>query len=146
MNAKVFLDTNILVYVYDPFDAAKQARSIAIVDGLVRTARAVVSTQVLGEFIAATTRTRRQLLSAEEAIERVRRYLSTFEVVDVTPFVVLEALRGVEMHRFEFWDAQIWAAARLNQIPSVYSEDFNPSSTIEGVLFTNPLSADFRLQ
>ncbi|WP_230843107.1 hypothetical protein [Gloeobacter morelensis] len=71
MNGKVFLDTNILVYVYDLFDAAKQARSIAIVDGLVRTARAIVSTQVLGEFIAATTWPRRQLLSAEEAIERV---------------------------------------------------------------------------
>jgi hypothetical protein len=43
----------------------------------------------------------------------------------------------VEIHHFGFWDAQIWATARLNQIEEVYSEDFASGATVEGVRFTN---------
>jgi predicted nucleic acid-binding protein len=44
-----------------------------------------------------------------------------------------------------FWDAQIWAAARLNQIPIIFSEDFNAGSAIEGVRFTNPFASGFQI-
>ncbi|WP_375504921.1 hypothetical protein [uncultured Nostoc sp.] len=37
-----------------------------------------------------------------------------------------------------FWDAQIWATARLNQIEEVYTEDFASGARVEGVRFTNP--------
>jgi predicted nucleic acid-binding protein len=60
--------------------------------------------------------------------------------------VVLEALRGVKQHQFEFWDAQIWAAARLNQTPIVFSEDFNSGSVIEGVRFVNPFAENFQIK
>jgi predicted nucleic acid-binding protein len=42
-----------------------------------------------------------------------------------------------------YWDAQIWATARLNQVPVVFSEDFNTGSLIEGVRFINPLANEF---
>lgn len=145
MNGRVLLDTNILVYIYDSLDSAKQERAIAIVDRLIQTTRAVVSPQVMGEFFIATTRKRRPLLTPAEAIARIRNYLAACEVVDVTRLITLEALQGVETHHFQFWDAQIWATARLNQIAEVYSEDFNPGATVEGVRFTNPLSEDFQL-
>jgi len=45
-----------------------------------------------------------------------------------------------------YYDAQIWAAARLNQIPVVFSEDFNSGSTLEGVQFVNPFASDFVLE
>lgn len=38
---------------------------------------------------------------------------------------MLEAVRGVRDHQFEFWDAEIWAVARLNQIAIVLSADFD---------------------
>ncbi|MEI2583603.1 PIN domain-containing protein [Scytonema sp. PRP1] len=140
MNGRILLDTNILVYIYDPFDSTKQERAIAIVDRLIQTNRAVISTQVMGEFFMATTRAKRQLLSPAEAIARIRNYMSACSVVDVTRLITLEAIRGVEAHKFGFWDAQIWATARLNQISEVYSEDFNTGAIIEGVQFTNPLT------
>ncbi|WP_414582010.1 PIN domain-containing protein [Scytonema sp. PCC 10023] len=140
MNGRILLDTNILVYIYDPFDSTKQERAIAIVDRLIQTNRAVISTQVMGEFFMATTRAKRQLLSPSEAIARIRNYMSACSVVDVTRLITLEAIRGVEAHNFGFWDAQIWATARLNQISEVYSEDFNIGAIIEGVQFTNPLT------
>jgi hypothetical protein len=30
MNGRVLIDTNVLVYIYDPFDTAKQERAIAL--------------------------------------------------------------------------------------------------------------------
>jgi predicted nucleic acid-binding protein len=144
MSGRVLLDTNILVYLYDPLDTTKQDRAIEAVNKLVRTAHAVISTQVLGEFFAATTRAR-PILSPGEAIASIRNYLAVCEVLDVTQFITLEALRGVETYSFGFWDAQIWATARLNQISEIYSEDFNVGAVIEGVRFTNPLLEDFRL-
>lgn len=142
MNGRILLDTNILVYIYDPFESAKQERAIAIVDRLIQTNRAVISTQVMGEFFMATTRATRQLLSPTEAIARIRNYISACYVVDVTRLITLEAIRAVEAHKFGFWDAQIWATARLNQISEVYSEDFKTGAIIEGVQFTNPLAQE----
>ncbi len=60
--------------------------------------------------------------------------------------IVLEAARGVRDHQFSFWDAQIWATARLNQISVVFSEDFNPGWITEGVRFVNPFAADFQIE
>ena len=67
-------------------------------------------------------------------------------VFDATPQIVLEAVRGVRDHQFSFWDAQIWAVARLNQVAVVFSEDFNPGAVIEGVRFVNPFAQDFELE
>ncbi len=66
-------------------------------------------------------------------------------VFDVTGMVVLPASCGVRDHQMNFWDAQIWATARLNQVPVVFSEDFNVGASIEGVRFVNPFSADFQM-
>jgi predicted nucleic acid-binding protein len=60
--------------------------------------------------------------------------------------IVLEAARGVRDRSLSYYDAQIWATARLNQIPLVFSEDFTDGSVIEGVRFVNPLAGDFRLE
>lgn len=122
MSGRVLLDTNILVYIYDPLDTTKQERAIAVTDQLIRSSKAVISTQVMGEFFMATTRTRRLLLTPAEALVRMRNYLTACHVVDITRLITLEAIRGVETHHFGFWDAQIWATARLNQIEEVYSE------------------------
>ena len=66
-------------------------------------------------------------------------------VFDLTPMIVLEALRGVRDHGLSYYDAQIWAAARLNQVPVVFSEDFNTDSVLDGVRFVNPFATDFDL-
>ena len=60
--------------------------------------------------------------------------------------IFLEAARGVRDYQFNFWDAQIWAAARLNQVPVVFSEDFNTGQVTEGVRFVNPFAEDFRAE
>lgn len=80
-------------------------------------------------------------MSIVEAGNRIQNYILAWEVVEVTGAIVLEAIRGVKEYQLSFWDAQIWATAKLNQISVVYSEDFNVGAIIEGVRFINPLDS-----
>ncbi|MFQ5857315.1 MAG: PIN domain-containing protein [Anaerolineae bacterium] len=146
MSDRVFVDTNVLVYAYDRSEPDKQQRALEILDRLVMSDNGVISTQVLAEFFVAVTRKIAAPLTVTEAGERVKNHLQSWTVVDLTGMVVLEATRGVRDHQFNFWDAQIWAAARLNQIAVIFSEDFSVGAVTEGVRFVNPFAEDFQVE
>ena len=145
MIARMLVDTNVLVYAYDPSNLKKQERAFAVLDGLATSGQGVLSAQVLAEFIVVVTKKTVKPLDFKVAQKRVENYLSSWTVLDVTGFVVLEAMRGVHEYRFAYWDAQIWATAKLAQIPYILSEDFASGSTVEGVNFVNPFTTDFDL-
>lgn len=145
MNGRVFVDSNVLVYAYDRSEPDKQRRALEVLDRLALTGAGVISTQVLSEFFVAVTQKIAAPLSVNEAYDRVRNYLHSWRVVDLTGMIVLEAARGVRDHQFHFWDAQIWATARLNQISVIFSEDFDVGAVTEGVHFVNPFAEDFRI-
>jgi predicted nucleic acid-binding protein len=146
MNDRVFVDTNVIVYAYDRSEPDKQERALEILTPLAMTGTGVISTQVLGEFFVAVTRKLSAPLKIQEAYERLKNYLQSWAVVDITAMIVQEAARGVRDHRFHFWDAQIWATAKLHQIPLIFSEDFNVDGVIEGVQFANPFAGDFQVE
>ncbi len=140
MKGRVLVDTNVLVYAYDRSEREKQAKAIDVLDRLAVSGEGAVSTQILAEFFVAITGKISHPLTADEAFCRLENYARSWTVLDVTSFVLLEAARGVKDHQLSFWDAQVWATARLNQIPTVLSEDFVPGSVIDGVLFVNPFA------
>lgn len=135
MNASVFVDTNVLVYAYDRSEPEKQGQALEVLDGLATTRTGVISTQVLAEFFVTVTQKMPAPLSVSEGYQRIENFLQVWTVLDLTGLIVLESARGVRDYQFNFWDAQIWAAARLNQIPVVLSEDFSADKVIEGVRF-----------
>lgn len=146
MNDKIFLDTNILVYAYDRSEPDKQRQAALVLDKLAVSGAGIISSQVMSEFFVAVTRKISTPLTPESAYQRLENYQQSWDILDLTPAIVLEAVRGVRDYQFSFWDAQIWAAARLNQIPTIFSEDFNVGSVTEGVRFVNPLAADFQIE
>ena len=95
---------------------------------------------MLAEFYVTVTRKIHPPLTLTDAATRIQHLIHGWTVFDVTPDVILEAVRGVPAYQFSFWDAQIWAVARLNQVPVVLSEDFNTGAAIEGVRFINPFA------
>jgi predicted nucleic acid-binding protein len=143
--AAVLIDTNVLVYAHDRGEFAKQERAIQTLQHLHVTGSGRLSVQCLAEFFRAATRGPSPKLTVNEAAQQVERLARAWPVLDVTPFVVLEAVRGVRDHQLAYWDAQIWATARLNQVPLVLSEDFSNGAVIEGVRFVNPFASDFDL-
>ena len=146
MRDRVFIDTNVLVYAYDRSEPEKQQRALETLDRLASARAGVTGPQVMSEFFVTVTRKIASPLSVTEAYQRLANYLQIWTVTDLTGLIVLEAARGVRDHQFSFWDAQIWATARLNQIPVVFSEDFKVGSVIEGVRFVNPFDDGFRLE
>ncbi len=59
--------------------------------------------------------------------------------------IVLEATRGTEEHQLHYWDAQLWATAKLNQIDLILTEDLPSAPLIEGVQFLNPFVPSFSI-
>ncbi len=146
MSGRIFVDTNVLVYAYDRAEPEKQRRAYEALDHLASGGRGVLSTQVLSELFVTVTRKIDAPLGVDEAIERLENYHRSWPVLEVTGLIVLEAARGVRDHQFNFWDSLIWACAKLNQIETVLSEDFDTGSVVEGVRFDNPFSEEFELQ
>lgn len=145
MTDRFLVDTNILVYIYDRSEPAKQKMAEALYDRLMLSGRGVISTQIVAEFFNASTRRLSQPLPPDFAYRRLENYQRSWDVVSVTPSIVLEAARGVIDHQLNFWDSLIWATAKLNQISVILSEDFRSDTSLEGIRFINPLSDNFDL-
>ena len=137
MSDSFLIDTDVLVYAYDRSEPDKQRRALELLDRLVLDG-GLLSTQVLGEFLVTVTRKIPASLTSSEGYERIQNLTRAWTVLSVTPLIVLEAARGVREHHLSYWDAQIWATARLNQVPVVLSEDLPHGTTLEGVRFVNP--------
>jgi predicted nucleic acid-binding protein len=140
--AAILVDTNVLVYAYDMRDAAKNEQAQAILKQLRQHKNGCLSAQSLAEFINAS---RKLAIPASVALNYAQAFAASWPIFPITPQVVLEAGRGVRDYLLSYYDAQIWAVARLNQLPVIFSEDFNSGSTLEGVRFVNPFLATFRL-
>lgn len=145
MTARILVDTNVLVYAYDLSEPDKQEQAVKVLDTLAESRKGALTAQVLAEFAVAVTRKIANPLTYDRVVVSVENYLQSWKVLDLTGLIVLEAVRGVQQHSFSYWDAQIWAAARLNQIPVVFSEDFVTGSAVEGVAFVNPFAGGFDL-
>lgn len=145
MTVNLLLDTNVLVYAADPAAPNKQHRSVETMDRLAPSGLGCLSTQVLGEFFRVATEKLTRPLSPAEAHRQVSRFIEAWPVLSVTPLIVLEATRGVRDFGLAYWDAQLWATARLNQISVILSEDFQDRRLIDGVRFLNPFLPSFDL-
>lgn len=143
MSVRYLLDTNVLVYLHDARDAVKRARAADVLRCVRAAGTAVLSAQVLAEFASVTLKKMKPPLAPSAVEVRIDAYERAFPVLPLTVAVVREAVRGVRDHQLAYYDAQLWAAARLSQIPVIVSEDFNSGSRIEGVAFVNPFAPDF---
>jgi predicted nucleic acid-binding protein len=135
MPAKIFIDANILVYAHDKGALKKQQRSRELLAALITSGDGVLSTQVLQEYYVAATR---KLGVAPLAAKAVLKTFSAFEIVQVTPALIQEAVDCSILNQLSFWDALIVAAADAAGCTTLYSEDFNSGQMILGVKVVNP--------
>src|SRR5215203_5671657 len=139
MAARYVVDTNVLVYTLDRREPEKRERAREVLRRVGGAGAAALPAQVLSEFANACSRKLEPRPEPETVHREVERLLLAFPVLPLTGPVVLEALRGVREHRLSYYDAQIWAVARLGQVGVILSEDFATGSAVDGVFFSNPL-------
>jgi predicted nucleic acid-binding protein len=136
MPAPEFLDTNVLVYAYDPSDARKQR----VAQDLVRRALAgeiLVSTQVLAEF-AATVLHKITPAARFEDVVAVLDALGPIRVVVPDSDIVRRAVEARAEYGVHFYDGMIVAAAERGGCGRIWSEDLNAGQAYFGVTVENP--------
>jgi predicted nucleic acid-binding protein len=136
MPAPDFLDTNVLVYAYDPSDTRKQR----IAQDLVRralTGDIFVSTQVLAEF-AATLLHKMAPAARPEDVAAVLDALGPIRVVVPDGDIVRRAVDVRAQYGVHFYDGMIVAAAERVGCERIWSEDLNAGQKYFGIAVENP--------
>jgi predicted nucleic acid-binding protein len=134
--AKIFIDTNILVYSVDQFDPERQNRCRDLLKSLTGDLRAVISTQVMQEFFVAATR---KLGADALIIKNIMHSFGRYETVVVTPEIINEAIDCSIINQVSFWDALIICSAEIASCEKLWTEDLNDGQVIRGVRIENPL-------
>lgn len=137
---RVFVDTNVFVYLFDADDPERQQRARDVIAGLVRDKALVVSAQVLSELYVAVTRKLAHPLPPEQAL-RALADLAVFPVVTLDAALVQRAASRSANEPISHWDALILEAAVEAGADTVYSEDLQPGTGYRGITVVDPFAA-----
>ena len=139
MSGRRFVDTNVLVYLFDADAPAKQERAREILGSETVEGPLVLSTQVLQEFFVSVTRRLAVPLSPEDALTALRR-LDEFPVVTLDSPMVHTAAELSIRHQTSFWDALILEAARTGGCEILLTEDLQDGWEVAGLRVENPFA------
>jgi predicted nucleic acid-binding protein len=137
MTAKVFFDTNVLVYaaVGTGRDERKRRRALELIES----EDFGTSAQVLQEFYVTVVRKAAHPLSAERAIEWIEQW-TAFPCQSIDHQLVRIAIEKAERYAISYWDAAILAAAEALGAHTVYSEGLSDGQRYGRVRVVNPFS------
>lgn len=133
------LDSNVLVYVHDDGEPAKQAAASAVVAELMRR-ESLIALQCVGEFQNVL---RRKLKApAWEAAEEARNLLLGFRSFASTERACLSALAVVATGRGGYWDQLLIHSAADAGCTVLFTEDRQGAPTVGGVEIVNPFGPE----
>ncbi len=126
----VFFDTNVLVYVVSA-DPQRSERA-----GELLRHGGMVSVQVLNELVSVL---RRKLRFDWHAVETVLAVIHAHcEVLPLDLLMHQEALLLARLHQLSWYDALIVAAAQRAGARTLYTEDMQHGSVLDGLHLVNP--------
>lgn len=138
-DARISLDTNILVYAADPSAGDRHRTARALVDRA-GAGRGVLTQQVIGEFLNVG---RRMTHLDQRRIRQIAIGLGeVFPVLATRRQTLYEAFDLAGHYTLQFWDAVIVAVCAADEITTLLTEDMNDGQRIAGVLILNPFRAD----
>ena len=136
MTAKAFLDTNVLVYLFDHDEPSKRERATQLISKA-DAAKLVLSAQVLGELYVTITRKLARPVDPAVASEAVAD-LGALEVVPTDAALVRSAIHTSRSARVSYWDALVISAARRGGCERLLTEHLNDGQRFGSVLVQNP--------
>ena len=137
---RVFFDTNVLVYQFDRTAPAKQKRAERLIERYILDGRAVISSQVVQEFLNVSLKKFATKLSAEE-LELVMTGLLKPLCAHVPSFDFYErALKLYSSASIGFYDAMILQAALDLGCKTLYSEDLHDGRLFGVLTIKNPFA------
>lgn len=133
----IFVDTNVLVYLFDTDSPEKQLQAQKLLHE--ERERITVSVQVLGEFYVTATRKLAVPLAPDIAMQAVGEF-SQFQVQALYPELVHSAIRRSQLSRLSYWDSLIVETALSAGAEILYTEDLQNEQEISGLQVINPFS------
>jgi predicted nucleic acid-binding protein len=138
MSASDFLDSNVLIYAYDPKDPRKQSIARELVEKALL-GDGVVSVQVLAEF-ASTLLHKHRPAALPAALREVLDAMRPISIVKPEAETVRRAVQAHEQYGVQFYDGMIIAAAERAGCKRIWSEDLNAGQEYFGVKVENPFA------
>lgn len=133
----VFVDTNVLLYSEDGANAVKQQRALDWLSALWTRRCGRLSSQVLHEFYANSTRKLRPPMPPGDARAEVRRY-QRWQPWQVDHNTVETAWAIESRFGFSYWDSLIVSSAQQQGCEWLLTEDLQHNQQIDGVRILNP--------
>ncbi len=136
---KVFLDTNILVYLFDKSEKEKQTKVKKLVANHLPHTRMFVSIQVINEFINVTGKKITAPISPVQQKEIIEFIDDIFIITPLVLNTTLSALEISQKYKLSFWDSLIISSALENKCSILYSEDMqNGFNIFNKIRIVNP--------
>jgi len=141
MTAKVFVDTNILVYARDASEKEKQvvAKDWIAYPWKTRTGR--LSYQSCNEFYVVTTQRLKPGLSKKEARDDIKAFQAWKPLV-INQMAIENAWRIQDRYQFSWWDSLILSTAQIQHCQFILSEDLQHEQVIDDLIVINPFLSD----
>ena len=136
MSAENFLDTNVLVYMFDETDAGKRRRAEALVNESLARGTGCVSFQVVQETLNVLIR--RLGFGAEDARRTLGQVLVPLWQVYPSASLYRDAIFLQGRHGFSFYDSLIVAGALEAGCSRLYSEDLQHGQQIHRLTILDP--------
>jgi predicted nucleic acid-binding protein len=143
MSAAALIDTNVLVYRFDPRFPEKQRTATNLLRQGIAEGNLRIPHQAILEFVAAVTRpTGKQgpLLPLADAFQEADDLFNQFEVLYPNEPLVRLAIRGAATYQMPWFDSNIWAYAEYYGLEELISEDFQHDRLYGRVRTLNPFA------
>ena len=138
MSAEVFIDTNILIYLFDETAAAKRQRAESLVRQSLANGTGCISYQVVQETMNVVVR--KLGATPEEARQLLDDVLIPLWQVNPTPSLYRRGILIQTRYGLSFYDALIVAAALEAGCNRLYSEDMQHGQQIQQLTIQNPFA------
>jgi len=135
----IAVDTNVLVYAVDADASEKGERARALLGGLAAETT-VLLWQVACEFGAVVRRKQGRGVLVADAQAALEAWLGIFPLVSPSVGALRSAWALIESRQISYWDAMLLAACLDAGVTTLYTEDAQSASVIEGVALVNPFT------
>ena len=129
------LDTNFMVYFEGVNDLERRMKARRFLDAL-KPGDVAIPVQALGELFNVLTR--KAKWPAAQARAAVLAWTDTYEAIETTPDVLMEAMELSTTHQLAIWDAIMLAGAAQAGCRVLLSEDMRHGFTWRGTTVRNP--------
>ena len=136
MNAEHFIDSNVLIYLFDETDAAKRQRAEHLVRRSLEYGSGCISYQVVQETMNVITR--KLGATPASAGRLLDDILIPLWQVNPTPALYRRGMQLHDRYAFSFYDALIVAGALEAGCKLLYTEDMQHGQRIQNLMIQNP--------